>query len=155
MTTEVNINRQTVLVAEIDIARADFGTLVANTAKTVQFGIHLPAGARVVGGYIDTVVAANTAGDTTATFTLSVGDTVGSSPDVDRYRAAVSVKAVGVNALSAFTGAKIPAGGAWVTVTAVENPTGANAATSTTGTWRLSVQYTVENRVTEFHAYRG
>jgi hypothetical protein len=155
MTTQVNINRQTVLLADIDIDRADFGVLAANVEKTVQFGIHLPAGARMIGGWLDTIVAANTAGASTATFTIDVGDTAGSD-DTDRYTASpIDVKTTGIDALTVPGDAKIPTGGAWITLTALENPTGVGAATATAGQWKLMIQYMVEDRVSEYNAYRG
>jgi len=143
-----NINRQSVLYAEVDFTVADIGAGASGSFNA----IHLPAGARPLGGFLDVIVDAN---DGTA-YTLSVGDTVGSSPDVDKYLVATSVNATGAKVVD-FTlpplgdaGGVIPSGGAWVTVTAAATDGDADE-----GTYKLAVWYVIEDRVTEYEPYRG
>lgn len=141
-----NINRQSVLYAEVDIAIADISPAGSYNA------IHLPAGARVLSGFLDVIVDAN---DTTS-YTLSVGDTVGSSPDVDKYLTATSVNGTGAKVvdfaippLGDAVGV-IPSGGAWVTVTGASGDGAEDE-----GTFKLAIWYVIEDRVTEYEPYRG
>lgn len=144
MAITVNINRQTRLSAYVDFTIADI-----KPAGTFN-AIHLPAGAVVLGGFLDVLQDVNAG----TSYTLSVGDSVGSSPDVDKYLVATDVN--GTNAkivkftLPPKTNGAIPAGGAWVTVTGVSAGT-----EETEGRFRLSVEYIVEDRVTEYEPYRG
>ena len=140
--SSVNIKRQTRLIAYRDIDFADQTTAVTMNA------IHLPAGARVLSGFIDVT----TANDSGTSAVVDVGDTVGSSPDVDRYSSTpVDVSSAALIALDGpITSAVIPNGGAWITVT----PTFVGTA-ATEGAYRLHIEYVVDERQTEFHAYRG
>ena len=136
-----NINRQTRLVAYVDITYAD---LVSGSAVNA---IHLPAGARVLGGFLDITTAWNSG----TSDSLTVGDTVGSTPDVDRYKTATDAQATGLGALlGPLTNAVIPSGGAWVTVSITSVGDAATA-----GAARLQVEYVVDDRVTEYNPYRG
>lgn len=143
MSITVNINRQSPLVAYIDIDVADI------KASGSYNAIFLPAGARVIGGFLDVKVAANDSG----TYTLSVGDLLG-TPDVDKYLTATNGKSAALTALSAPLGAAaagvIPSGGTWVTVTSA-----AQNGDSSAGSIRLQVEYVIDDRVTEYEPYRG
>jgi hypothetical protein len=141
-----NINRQTILVAYVDIGLADIKTAGSRNA------IWLPKGARVLGGFMDVL----TASTDTGTHTVSVGDDVG-TPDVDKYLAATNIKAAG---LTKFTlpplsnngtvYGVVPAGGAWLTITSAPQNGDAGA-----GAIRVQVEYIIEDRVTEYETYRG
>jgi hypothetical protein len=141
-----NINRQTRLHAYVDFTIADIGAGASGSHNA----IHLPAGARLLSGFLEVTEDTND-GDA---LTVSVGDSVGTTPDVDRYLAATSVNATGTKVvpftLTPVKGAVIPAGGAWVTVTVAAVDGDADE-----GTFRLGVDYVVEDRVTEYEPYRG
>ena len=142
--SEVDIRRQTVLVAKRDVT---YDELVSGTAFNA---IHLPAGSRVTGGFVDVTTAL----DPETSAVIDIGDTVGDTPDADRYSTSqINVAAAALTALSApITGAVIPNGGAWITIT----PTIVDAAGDlSAGVIRLQVEYVQDDRQTEFHAYRG
>jgi hypothetical protein len=140
MTTTVNINRQTRLVAYRDFDSSDFTTAVAKNL------IYLPNGARVLSGFVDVTTVFG--GATGGTHTIEVGDTVGTD-DVDRYLGSTSVASTALTALVPVKNSVIPSGGAWVTATVTSNQT------PTGGAGRLQVEYVVDDRVTEYEAYRG
>lgn len=141
MTTQVNVNRQSVLYAERDFDYQDF---VSGTPKEL---IYLPAGAKVLRGYVDIT----TDFDPETSWVFTVGDTEGSTPDVDRYDAAIDATSTGI---STFTG---PANGVIETAEAITmTATVVDAAGALTqGAGKLAIEYVVDNRVTELHTYRG
>ena len=143
MAITVNINRQTRLVAYVDVTYADL------TSGTSANAIHLPAGAMLLGGFVDIT----TAFSSSSSDVLDIGDTVASTPDDDKYSSSqITASSTGLTALTGTTAtdSRIPAGGAWITATW----TGAGTA-ATSGAFRLQVEYVVDDRVTEYHAYRG
>jgi hypothetical protein len=143
-----NINRQTVLYAEVDIDVVDIKAAGSYDA------IWLPKGARVLGGFLDVL----TASDDTGTHTIDVGDKAHATPDVDKYLDGANLKAAGLNKFTlpplTNTGSTvlgvIPAGGTWLTVTSI--PENADAAA---GKIKVAVWYVVADRVTEYEPYRG
>jgi hypothetical protein len=135
--SEINVSRQTVLYAERDFDYADF---TSGVAKPI---IYLPAGSRVLRGAIDITTAFNSA--TSSTITL--GDTEGVD-DVDRYAAAVDGKAAAITAFTAKTNAVLETAEA-VTMTVT------NVGAPTAGAGKVWIEYIVDNRTTEIHAYRG
>jgi hypothetical protein len=145
MTTKVNINRQTVLHAFREFDYQDFA------AAATQNMIHVPDGARVLRGFLEVSTGFDDA-DGDGTHTISVGDTVGASPDVTRYLNATNAhRATALTALAKapVKASIIPSGGAWVTLT----KTSSKAATG--GAGRLEIEYVMDTRVTELEAYRG
>ena len=143
MSTTVNINRQTPLVAYRDFEYDDF---VSGTAKNL---INLPSGARVIRGFVDITSVFGP-----STQTLVVGDSVGTQPTANKYLTSTNVTSTGVTALTTSVVGEaangvLGTGGAWITGTL----TSGSAATG--GAGRLQVEYVIDDRVTEYHAYRG
>lgn len=142
MTTQVNVTRQTVLVAEREFDYTDF---VSGTPKPL---IYLKPGTRILRGFLDIT----TAFDSGATDTMDVGDTAGATPDVDKYLdgASDNVGTVGIKALALapITNGVIQTAEA-VTVTY----TGTDACSG--GAGALVIEYIEDTRSTEFHTYRG
>jgi hypothetical protein len=138
MSTPVNINRQTILYAERDF---DFEDLPSGVATPM---IYLPAGSKVLRGGVDIV----TAFDSGTSDTLTVGDTEGVG-DADRYDSAIDAQAAALSTFGAVAGGTIDTAEA-ITLT---NTAVGTAATAGAGT--LWIEYVVDNRTTELHAYRG
>ena len=131
------------LVAEREF---DISDLPVGEAKPL---IYLKPGTRILRGFVDITTAFNGAsGDL-----LSVGDTLGSVPDVDKYMAATSIDTTGIKAL-----ANLPVADGVIdtteAVTATRSATGA-ATSATLGAGRLVIEYIEDTRSTEFHTYRG
>lgn len=122
---KLNVGRQTVLFASIDIA---FDNLV-DTAVAVQ-AINLPYGARIIGG--DVVVA--TVFNAGTTMVLDVGDKI----VANRYANDVDLKAAARTALT-VTGYTSDGGEVFVTPVIV-------GAVPTTGKLTLSISYVIEGR---------
>lgn len=143
--TPVNINRQNVLHAQQDITFADFGSAKSGTVRA----IYLKPGTRLIRGRIEVTTAFNP--ETSAT--LSIGDTQGTTPDVDKYKTAASAAATSIAEFTApsLKANVIPAGGTWLTVTSVvvddANELNAGAAT-------ISIEYVEDGRVTEYNTVR-
>jgi len=149
MTTEVNINRQTVLHAQRDISYDDF---VSGTAKNL---IHLQPGTRIIGGYIEVHEGWNS--ETSAT--IAIGDTVGSSPDVDKYHTAEDIHDGTITAATVIAldhppvaGGVIPAGGAWLTATVTVVDA---AGDLDEGSATIHIDYIEDGRVSEYNTFRG
>jgi hypothetical protein len=145
MTTKVNINRQSVLHA---FREFDYEDLASGDAEGM---IHLPDNARVLRGFLEVTTGFDDA-DGDGTHTISVGDTVGASPDATRYLNATSVaRATSLTALAKapVKASIIPSGGAWVTLKK------ASSKAATGGAGRLEVEYVIDTRVNELEAYRG
>ena len=140
MSTPVNINRQTVLYAERDF---DFQDLPSGVAKPM---IYLPAGSRILRGAVDITTAFNAETSTT----ITVGDTEGTD-DVDRYKAGINGKVAAITAFTAITDSVIDTAEA-VTMTATHVDA---AGDLDAGAGKLWIEYVVDNRTTELHAYRG
>lgn len=129
MTISLNNGRQNALVAEQDLALADFTTGVALEV------MKLPYNSIVIGGFINVTEVFNST-------TSDVLD-LGHSDDDDEYSPTpINLQALGVTAL---------------TVTGYVNTGGLNligtwtsgGGTPTTGTAKLVVQYIIEDRATE------
>jgi hypothetical protein len=135
----ININRQTVLCAYQDFDLSDLEDGVAVKA------IHLPAGSRILRGFLDI----SEAFDSTTSDTLSVGDEV--ADDVDKYLVATDVQSTGLTAfsLTPLTVGQIPSGGTWVTLSWTSG-----GGTPAAGKGRLQIEYVVDGRQTEFHPVR-
>lgn len=126
MSITLNDSRQAPLWAFVDINLADFA------GGAVQDAIELPAGAIVVGGFVQPITSFNAA----TTATLKVGDSV----DDDRYSSTpVDVKALTSVQLN-VTGYEMPAQGK-VKVTYASTGTAAS-----TGKCRLFLAYIRSNR---------
>lgn len=140
MTTSVNINRQTRLVAE----RAfDYTDLTSAVAKPL---IYLKPGTRILSGFLDITTAFNS----TSTDTIDVGDTEGTD-DTDRYTAnPVNVHTTGLTALDAPV-----ANGIIDTAEAVTILWTSGGGTPTAGAGVLHIEYIEDQRSTEYHTYRG
>lgn len=139
MSTKVNINRQTVLVAERDFDYTDFESGVAKPL------IYLRPGTQILGGFVDIT----TAWDSATSAAMTVGDTEGTD-DVDRYKGSFSIKSTGLTALVApVTNGVIETTEALTaTVTVVGAPT--------TGKGRIVVWYIESGtRQTELNTYTG
>lgn len=139
MSTNVNINRQTILCAERDFDYTDF---VSGTAKPL---VYLRPGTQILGGFVDIT----TAWDSATSAAMTVGDTEGTD-DVDRYKTSFSIKSTGLTALVApiTTGIVETSEALTATVTVVGAPT--------TGAGRLVVWYIESGtRQTELNAYTG
>lgn len=144
--TPVNINRQTVLHAQQDISFADFGSAKSGTVRA----IYLKPGTRLIRGRIEVTTAFNP--ETSAT--LSVGDNLGTTPDVDKYHAAEDVTSTAIVAFDtpSLKDNVIPAGGAWITVTSavVDDADELDAGAAT-----LFIEYVEDGRVTEYNTVRS
>lgn len=141
MTMQVNINRQSVLVAYVDIDVADI------KASGTYNAIWLSSGSRILRGFMDVAVVSDESG----TYTVSVGDTV--ADDVDKYLSATNGKSAAMTPLvpvGEAAAAIVPSGGAWVTVTSA-----AQNGDATAGRIRLQVEYVKDDRITEYEPYRG
>jgi hypothetical protein len=91
MTTQVNVTRQTELTATRDFTYDDFESGVAKPL------IYLKPSTRILRGWVDITEAFQ--GSSTITYT--VGDTEGTTPDVDRWLTSTNAKATGLTALLA------------------------------------------------------
>ena len=140
MTTSVDINRQTVLVAKRDFSYDDF---TSGVAKSV---IYLKPGTRVLRGFIDVTTAFNS-GSSDA---IEVGDT--ETPDVDRYLASTDVSVTGLTQFSTLTPV---ANGVIDTAEAITIELTSSGTAATAGAGVIVVEYVEEERQTEYHAYRG
>lgn len=141
MTTQVNVARQTVLVAEREFDLSDF---VSGTPKPL---IYLKPGTRVLRGFLDITVPFNSG----SSDTISIGDTVGATPDVDKYMDATSVATAGIKDL-----AKLPVANGVIDTTEAVTATLTSVGTAATGgAGRLVIEYIEDTRSTEFHTYRG
>ena len=119
MSIALNDSRQAPLWAYVDFELAD--------VATAQDAFELPAGAIVVGGFVQPITTFNAA----TTATLKVGDAL----DDDRYTAtAADVKALAVVPLT-ITGYQMPAMGKLKVTYA------STGAAATTGKCRLAVSY--------------
>lgn len=135
MTTNVNVGRQTVLVAEREL---DFDDLTAGTAVPV---IYLKPGCRILRGWTDVTEAFSIG-------TANIGDTYGDTPDEDKYGAAVDLTAAGV---ALMAGAGIPG----TILDTAEAITVTLTGAPTAGKVRVAVEYVEDERTTEVHTYRG
>ena len=142
MATDINVTRQTVLYAERDFTYDDF---VSGEAKEM---IYLQAGSKVLRGGVDITTAFNSG----TSDTLTVGDTEGTTPDVDRYVASIDGQAEAVTLFNGVTDGLINTSEA-ITMTNTQVVGSGEAATA--GAGKLWIEYVVDNRVTELHAYRG
>jgi hypothetical protein len=143
MTTQVNVSRQTVLVAEREF---DISDLPVDTAVPL---IYLKPGTRILRGFVDITTAFNgDSGDQ-----LSIGDTLGSVPDDEKYMDATYVDTTGIKDL-----ANLPVADGVIdtteAVTATRSVSG-DATGATLGAGRLVIEYIEDTRSTEFHTYRG
>jgi len=139
MSTNVNINRQTILCAERNFDYADFNSGVANPL------IYLRPGTQILGGFVDITTAWNSA----TSAGMTIGDTEGVD-DVDRYKASFNIKATGLTSLVApIANGVIDTSEALTgTVTVVGAPT--------QGEGRIVVWYIESGtRQTELNAYTG
>lgn len=126
MSITLNDSRQAPLWAFVDINLADFA------GGAVQDAIELPAGAIVVGGFVQPITSFNAA----TTATLKVGDSV----DDDRYSSTpVDVKALTPVQLN-VTGYEMPAQGK------VKVTYASTGAAASTGKCRLFLAYIRSNR---------
>jgi hypothetical protein len=136
MTTNVNVNRQTILVAEREFSFDDF---VSGVAKPL---IYLKPGTRILRGWVDITTAW-----VSTTASLTIGDTAAN--DVDRWKTATDVKVAALsNLLAPLAKSTIDTAEA---VTGTVTVTG----TATAGAGVLHIEYTESSRSTEFHTYRG
>lgn len=144
--TPVNINRQTVLHAQQDISFADFGSAKSGTVRA----IFLNPGTRLIRGRIEVTTPFNAE----TSYTLAIGDNLGTTPDVDKYKTAASAAATSIAEFTApsLKDNVIPAGGAWITVTSavVDVADELNAGEAT-----LFIEYVEDGRVTEYNTVRG
>lgn len=141
MTTSVNVNRQTVLVAERAFSYDDF------TSGTAKAMIYLKPGTTILRGFMDITTAFANG----STATMSVGDTEGVD-DVDRYIVATNV-ATGEEGIKKFTIPPVTDGE--ISTAEAVTMTGTFGAACTAGAGRLVIEYIESPRVTEYHAYRG
>lgn len=145
MTTEVNINRQTVLAASREVDFADF---TSGVAKPI---IYLRPGTQILRGYLEVTEVWNAAGAVAAT----IGDTEGTD-DVDRYLTSTSLKTL---ALTPFTSAAFAAtalkDAVIDTAEALTMTVTTASGTNTTGKARVWIEYSESSRVNEVHPYRG
>lgn len=124
-----NAGRQEVIAAKLTVTYAD----PANDDGTVEGAINVPAGAIVVGGYINVT----TAFDSTTSDVVDVGDGV----DPDRYTASpVNLQSTGRTALT-LTGYEYPA-----TDDIDIGWTAGATGTATAGSFDLVVEYIVSDR---------
>lgn len=140
MTTEVNINRQSVLCAIRDFDYTDFTSGVAKPLIYIRPGTIV----------LSLVVDITTAWDSQTSDSLTIGDTEGTD-DVDRYMTATSIAATGRKA-----SVTLPlTNGEVETAEAITGTwTGVGTAPSA-GKGRLIVTYIETPRSTEYTAYRG
>lgn len=128
----IDVRRQTILVAEQDV-------LFDETENGATINVmHLPAGARVLNGWVDNLLDVGA---------LDIGDTVATTPDTDKYAAAAAVSTLTKFATNApVTDGVFPNGGAYITAT--------TTGVATSGKARVHVEYIVEDRSTEVHPVR-
>lgn len=140
MATSIDVNRQTVLVAERAFTYDDF------TSGTAAAMIYLKPGTRILRGFLDVTTAfASQYSDE-----ISVGDTEGVD-DVDRYLVATDVTSTG---LTSFSLPPISDGVVDTAEAVTMTWTGSGTAT-TAGAGTLQIEYTEAERSTEYHTYRG
>ena len=126
-----NSGRQTRLVAVVELAYTDLPTGVAVDA------VRLPVGAIILGGSLKNV----TAGNSGTSDTLTDGDTSGASVLLSGHNGQTA------NLFAALTGNRLGteyATGDDITVTRT-----AVGAAATAGLWRLTVEYVIDQRVSE------
>jgi hypothetical protein len=140
MTSPANINRQTVLSADVEVTFADFTSGVALPI------IYLRPGTRIQRGWVDIETAWNATGNVTYT----IGDTEGVTDDVDRWLTSTDAKTAALTALLAPLKASTLGGTEALTMT-VTTASGTNSA----GKARVHIEYTEESRTTEIAAYLG
>jgi hypothetical protein len=138
MTTQTNISRQTVLVAEREFSYDDFTSGVAAPL------IYLKPGTRILRGWVDITTAWNPSGNAT----YEVGDT--ETDDVDRWLTSTNAKSAALTALLA------PLKDSTIdTAEAVTMTVTVASGTVTAGAGTLHIEYVEDTRSTEFNTYRG
>ena len=140
MTSPANINRQTVLSADVEVTFADFTSGVALPI------IYLRPGTRILRGWVDIETVWNAAGDVEYT----IGDTEGTTDDTDRWLTDTDAKTAALTALLAPLKASTLDGTEALTMT-VTTASGTNS----TGKARVHIEYTEENRSTELNTHLG
>lgn len=144
MTTSVNVNRQTVLVAEREFSYDDF------TSATAKAMIYLKPGTRILRGYVDVTTAFNSS----SADAITVGDTV--ADDVDRYATVSDAQATGITAFGARTTGTTGVPSQTITTSEAVTMTWTGTGTApTAGAGLLYIEYVEDARQTEFHTYRG
>jgi hypothetical protein len=117
-------------------AAVDFGK--TNTSATIFEIAALPAGARVVGGSFERLVAFDT-----ASYTVTLGD----AGDVDRYLASADLKALGTTPLLLLAEAVTPQATSPVEFAVT------NADVCTTGQGRITILFVVDGRGNEIYTH--
>lgn len=142
MSTQVNVGRQTVLVAERSFTYDDF------TSGTAAPMIYLKPGTRILRGFIDITTAFNSQ----YSDAIEVGDTEGTTDDVDRYLVSTDVSSTGITEFSSLTPV---ANGVIDTAEAVTIELTSSGTAATAGAGVLHIEYVEDLRTTEYHTYRG